>query len=430
MQFRLFFISFLALIILGCATTQTITQPTENLPVNTLCNNEANRNPATYSCSDLFQSKIHVKIVNDHSEENTNKIKATTVTLIEEVLPQSTNEAFWKLVEQLAQNSDSTIASSISTGQVTLTQAINSNLKLHNIYIYNTPTNEFILNRIEYTIKNQSTKLLTDEPLNNKLDLKPDLLLNIPEFNDKSANYNVNISASIPYKIYEKVKKESKKLELFTTHELYNLSKLEPKKRIAKYNSLLMGRKIRNFITEDFFNELIKKPIRTVVISVLSIVVLSHTDFLNNVVSVKSETPEWVAPSIVKMAGRYPARTQSEIVLLMKTIEAMNKEKRVDFFKNEIDRKKSAVKIDEVDQFTIHHDSVNKKTYFMLTHEAENGTIQVYSVEIDANRFPQLIKQASAPRLTQEERQELTKPSPIQNDHPVDIKDRLSSISE
>lgn len=364
-------------------------------------------------CEDLFNNaRINIIDRQDFTDHR-NDLQTKVFHLIDDVLPKSTNEFFWKIVEQTAQNGDTKI--NLSTDKMNLTQKINNDFKIHSTYNYDPERNEFVLKKIEYTEKDHDTKTLSTEPLyDNSTLLKSNLSLKIEEFNDSKEIYNIFVLSSIPYDAYIKFKNEIKNLSFFTTYELLKLSKFTPKIRLAKYQTMLAGRKIKKFIINDFMEELIKAPIKMAVISVFSVVAMTHADFLKNIVSVKQVTPAWVAPSIVKMAGRYPTETQSEIVLLMKTVNKNTEE--IKFFKTELEVEKKLVNIDDIDQFTFQRDSVHEKTYFMMSHENQEGNTDIYSLEIDPVRFPHLAArsdaaQAEAPRPTPNEKEILDRNS-------------------
>jgi hypothetical protein len=372
-----------SLILASCTTNEKIADSKEK-PFRSVT--------AANKCEDLFKPKIQLHVIdNDLSKKEKKAVHEATLELMTEVLPKSINDTFWKVIEQMSRNEDTKIK--LDSNKMVLTKRINANLNLHSTYMYEPNTNVFVLRKIEYTEKNRDTQLLTSEPLNKQSGkINEDLSLQISELAAGNQDRTIGVLAHIPHSIYKKIQNEMKNLDLFTTHELLKISQLSPKNRMAKYQFMIAGRKIRNFIVRDFMEELIKKPIKTIVISVASITILSHTDFIKNIVSIKQETPEWVAPSVVKMAGRYPDSTQAEIVHLMKAIN--NSEKQtVKILEKDFEAKNKLVNIDDVDQFTIQADPVNNKTYFVMSHENQNGRMDIYSVEIDPSQYPQLSKQ-------------------------------------
>lgn len=363
------------------ADTNCVTEKTETRAI------------AAVRCQDLFKPKVQVRVI-ENTEPTTEKngVKEITFELMNEVMPKSTDETFWKVVEQMSRNEDTKIK--LESNKIVLTKKIDDNLKIHSTYVYDPASDNFVLKRIDYTEKNRSTKELSSEPLyKDSNNLKPDLSIKISELATDKKDRTVGVPGYISHAVYSKIEGELKNLNLFTTHELLKLSQLPHKTRVAKYQFLLNSRKVKNFMVNDFMEELIKRPVKMVVISVLSVVVLSHTDFLKNIVSVKNETPEWVAPSVVKMAGRYPESTQVEIVRLMKEINNNNKES-IKILEKDIKAEKQLVNIDDVDRFTIQADKKNDKTYFVMSHENQNGTMDMYSFEIDPAKYPELAKRA------------------------------------
>lgn len=347
---------------------------------------------AAGKCEDLFKPRIQLHVVENETSKKDKKVHEATLELMTEVMPKSINDTFWKVVEQMSRNEDTKIK--LDSSKMVLTKQINANLNIHSTYVYEPTTDVFVLKKIEYTEKNRNTQLLTSEPLHKESGkIREDLSLKLSELASGKHDRTIGIPAFIPHEVHSRIEGEMKNLNLFTTHELLKISQLSPKNRMAKYQFMLASRKVKNFIVNDFMQELISKPIKTVVISVMSIAILSHTDFLKNVVSIKQETPEWVAPSVVKMAGRYPEGTQVEIVRLMKDINSHSKD-GVKIFEKDFEAKKKFVNIDDVDQFTIQADPVNQKTYFVLSHENQNGSMDIYSVEIDPAKYPQLSKRA------------------------------------
>lgn len=370
-------------IFVSCSTNEKIAD----------CNDEPSRTiAAANKCEDLFKPRIQLHVVeNDPSKKEKKAVHEATLELMTEVMPKSINDTFWKVIEQMSRNEDTKIK--LDSDKMVLTKQVNTNLNLHSTYVYEPNTNVFVLRKIEYTEKNRNTELLSSEPLHKKSGkLNEDLSLKISELASGKHDRTIGIPAYIPHNIHKKIESEMKNLSLFTTHELLKISQLSPKNRMAKYQFMLAGRKIRKFIVNDFMEELIKKPIKTIVISVASITILSHTDFIKNIVSIKQETPEWVAPSVVKMAGRYPASTQAEIVHLMKEINNNDKES-IKILEKDFETKSKLVNIDDVDQFTIQADTKNDKTYFVMSHENQNGSMDIYSVEINPVKYPELAKQ-------------------------------------
>jgi hypothetical protein len=377
---HLFKILICSFIFVSCATYETKVvsdqgescQPSEMQQDRTVA--------AAGKCEDLFKPRI--------------QLHEATLELITEVMPKSINDTFWKVVEQMSRNEDTKIK--LETDKMVLTKQVNTNLKIHSTYVYEPTTDVFVLKKIEYTEKNRNTELLTSEPLHKESgQIRKDLSLKLSELAAGKHDRTIGIPGFIPHQVYKRVASEMNNLNLFTTHELLKISQLSPQNRMAKYQFMLGSRKVKSFIINDFMQELISKPIKTVVISVMSIAILSHTDFLKNVVSIKQETPEWVAPSVVKMAGRYPDSTQVEIVRLMKDINSQSKE-GVKIFEKDFEAKKKFVNIDDVDQFTIQADPINQKTYFVLSHENQNGSMDIYSAEIDPAKYPQLSKRAES----------------------------------
>jgi predicted transcriptional regulator with HTH domain len=374
-----------SLFLVACATNKELASTNENL-VQTRSIAVAGK------CEDLFNSKLQLHIVNNNTLKKDKKaVHEVTFELVNEVMPKSINDTFWKVVEQLARNEDTKIR--LNTNSMTLTKPVNENLQLHSTYMYDPNTDIFILKKIEYTEKNRNTVLVSSEPLYKESQkLREDLAIQLSELSLGSQDQVIGIPGYISHTIYKKIESEMKNLNLFTTHELLKISQLSPKTRMARYQFLLASRKTKNFIVQDFMVELIKKPIKAIVISVMSIAILSHTEFLKNIVSIKNETPEWVAPSVVKMAGRYAESTQGELVHLMKDIN--NNKNAVKIFEKNFEAKKKLVNIDDVDQFTVQIDPIHHKTYFVMNHENQNGTMDIYSVEIDPTKYPELLKQA------------------------------------
>lgn len=391
-MFTKFIYILVCLFTLTACTTQNV-KPDVAADASCTTENTETRSVAALTCEDLFKSKVKINVIENHEEGDAKKdVKEMTFELMNEVMPKSTDESFWKIVEQMSRNEDTKIK--LESNRMILTKKIDDNLKIHSTYVYDPASDNFVLKRIDYTERNRSTKELSSEPLRKgSNNLKPDLILKISELVTGPHDRTVGIPAYISHAVYQKVEGELKNLNLFTTHELLKLSQLPLKTRLAKYQFLLAGRKIRNFMVNDFMEELIKRPVKMVVISVLSVAVLSHTDFLKNIVSIKNETPEWVAPSVVKMAGRYPEGTHVEIVRLMKEINNNNKES-IKILEKDIKAEKQLVNIDDVDRFTIQADKANKKTYFVMSHENQNGTMDMYSFEIDPAKYPQLAKRA------------------------------------
>ncbi|MES2801316.1 MAG: hypothetical protein V4654_02390 [Bdellovibrionota bacterium] len=388
MDFRFIFILFLIIISTSCATKKLSSEVTQ-------IDCHAERSIAADSCADLFNARARVQIIeNQDSQRDRHALLTTTVRLFDQVAPKSIGEAFWKVVEQLAQNDDTQI--NINTNQLVLTQKVTENLKIHSIYAYDSESNVFVLKKIDYTEKNRASRTLTDEPLYNQK-IRDDLYIKINEIVDGYVDRNIAIASSIPNDVFKKLYGEQKHLQLFTTHELLKLSRLPLKERIAKYNFLLTGRRIRKFIVEDFMQSVIKTPLKTAIISVMSVAILSNLDALPNfkLISIKEETPAWVAPSVVKMAGRYSKAEQSEIIYLMKMIN-QNDRKSLELLEKDMQIKKSFVNIDMVDQFTIQHDTLNSNTYFILHHENEAGKLEIFALQINPDRFPNLARRAEA----------------------------------
>lgn len=389
---RILNIFIFSLTLVACSTNSKNDQSNKNS--NCVAETPLSRTTASAGkCEDLFKSKIQVHIVEDDQPINDrNNIHEATIKFMDEVMPKSIDETFWKVIEQMSRVEDTKLR--LDSDKLFLTRKINDHLNLHTTYVYNSASNNFVLKKIEYTEQNKNTMLLSSEPLyKDSNQVKPDLALTLSELASGTKDQTIGIPGYISHAVYKKIEAESANLALFTTHELLKISQLTGKTRLAKYQFLLAGRKVRNFLVRDFMQELISKPIKTIVISVASITVLSHTDFLKKIVSIKNETPDWVAPSVVKMAGRYPESTQVEIVHLMKEINNNEKES-IKIFAKDFETKKKLINIDDVDQFTIQTDPKHKKTYFVLSHEHQNGTVDMYSVEIDPARYPQLAQQA------------------------------------
>lgn len=325
-------------------------------------------------CSDLFQQQKGIDLF-DPAEK-----------IVDEFAPGAITESFWKLVGQLALNSNSKIL--LETDRFSLTQVSTQGTKVNVTYIYDPPSNQFVVETIKYTKNGTATDLtLNTSGEYTEAELNALIRSKVPDL-DPAANFKKAVS----YKVYEKVKHELNNLNLFTTHELLKISKMDRQGRLTKYSAILHARKLKNYLTEALLQDFLYKPVRAFVISIASIyLITSQVNVAQQLGLAKEEVPAWVAPSVVNMTARQDTAAQKEAVLLMKLINAnKSKQPREEDFKK---IKAKPIKINETDFYTVKKGK-NGKTYFILTHENENGSLDVFFQEIDPLKFQNLARTA------------------------------------
>jgi hypothetical protein len=338
-------------------------------------------------CENLFDQKS--ANVKTYIEEATKKI-VSHLKFTSELLPASTTEAFWDTVVQLADNNDSKIQ--IESNKLVLTKDYSNNFKIHSTYSYDSPSNSFIISKLEYSTSEMKKQLITNSPIDpvtNKF--KSNLFVDIESVTAMSGS--ISLADRIDYKVFEKIENEKSHLDLFTSYELKKLYNLPPATRSLKYNSLSRARALRKFFTSNILNDYLYTPVKFIAVSIVSVFIISHVDFVKNIVSTSNQTPNWVAPSVVKMAIVYPKQVQPELVSLIKRIEYQEKSENADAEKVQKLSQKNAdlVQIDEADQFSIEVEPRTKKTYFFVSHQKESGTIDIYATEINPTQYPNLI---------------------------------------
>lgn len=364
---------------LSCGTTQSKTIDE--------CSSSVERSPSSLQCKQLFKKNDSANVIKNQIDDATKQI-ASKLKLASVLLPPSATDAFWDTVVQLAENNDSKIQ--LETSKMVLTKNYNNTLKIHSTYKYDTPSNSFILSKIEYTLPHQQKQTLSEAPIDPQTNkLKLDLFVN---FESVQASYEtISIIETVHYDVYKNISDEIKKLSLFTSYEIHELYKLPDAQRSLKYNTLSRSRSLKKFFISNIVSDYLLMPIKTLTVSLASVFIYSHADFIKNVTeTTPNKTPSWVAPSVVKMAAFYPKEVQPELVKLMKLIEnqeSINTQKA-----QELNKSKGQLKIDEADQFSIEYDSRTKKTYFFVTHEAENGQTEIYATEIISAQYPNLTK--------------------------------------
>lgn len=368
---------FLLILINGCASTNTIRSDAMDLQ-NTNCF-EASKNSREISslkCVDLFSSEK-------------NKMTEKTIEIVKDLTPGVIAEEFWSLVKNLSLNSNSKI--DISSDKIELTEVLdNKNDKIYTTYVYNSVRNEFVAESVTI-LEHGTTKVIDVIQSEVKTDSDFDFLI---QSSISQQSKKIKLKKSISYALYEKIKNELHNFDFFTSHELYKISLLEPKSRVAKYNFILNSRKIKKYIANTILEDFIYSPLRTFVVSVVSIYAISnHFDVKQMIGKSDEKVPEWVAPSIVNMSQGKNADFNNETVRLMKIINTTENEKAAP--DNELSKKAAdTIKINETDFYMIKSikEKDNQKTYFILTHEKENGSMDVFYQQIDPNRFPQLIE--------------------------------------
>lgn len=364
----------------GCTTAQISPDP---------CAPEAEmREPSSVMCQSLFENKSASNTKLRQIVEVKNKIKSH-LNIVSELLPSSISESFWTTVVQLG-NNDSRIQ--LSSSEMVLTKNYDSNLKIHSTYVYDNASNSFLISKLEYSTSTTKKQLISDEPIDPETNkLKPDLFVSLESATP--SNKKITIVDHIDYKVYEKINKEMPHLELLTTYELSKLNKLSPSARTLKYNALTRARSLRKFFTDNILTNYLYTPVKFIFVSIVSVYIVSHVDFVQNVVSKSNVTPNWVAPSVVKMAVAYPESVQPELVSLIKRIEYQEKSEQPDADKVQkmSQDNNDLVKIDEADQFSIEVEKNTKKTYFFVSHQKESGTIDMYATEINPAQYPNLI---------------------------------------
>ncbi len=349
------------------------------------------RNIASQQCSELFspEKTSTIDLVNQ------NVLKAITFKLkvIKMLLPASLHDSFWHLVKEISQNNNSKFV--LNSDEIKLTQYINDQLGLRLYYKYNTLSNQFIISKIEYIQKGKET-LLTDEPYDyDQQSLKNDLIIKLQEAVQVQLPNDIKVLDKIKYNLYKMLEIELKNLNLFTASELYELSQLGPERRALTYSSVLYGRKLKKFFFDDLIEKSLFTPIKTLLISSVSFYALSNlnvlgTDKLNIQTNAEVKTPTWVAPSLVKMAIRYPVKVQTDILRLTQmisngTLIKIKSDGQI------VTNKGKILKIDDVDYLGIDVNAKTKKTMLMISHQLDNGNNDFYAVEINPVVFPNLI---------------------------------------
>lgn len=306
---------------------------------------------------------------------------------VEKIAPGVVSERFWNIVRGLSLNSDAKI--SLYSSGFTLNYMLDEGTQLNFNYAYNTVKNEFILTNISITEEGKSSKSLLD----NFSELNEDQLTKSLKAEYKIDDSKFVVNKNISFDDFEKVKDAIPELNLFTAHELYKISQLDHYKRVLKYKTIVNSRKLKSYFVGSVLKEYLYQPVSTFVVSAAMLYVAVHFSSFGEYVGIKNHVvPEWVAPSVVSMSVLHPRPVQEEMVLLMKTI---NNQGTSDAPKKELNEKPSKIiKINETDFYTVKHSDKLKKTYFIITHENDKGQLEVFYHEIDAERFPNLVKYA------------------------------------
>lgn len=355
----------------GCATKPVAVSDSTKIEIGE-CISEDSTGVRTISsssmCVDLFKSK-----------ERKIKLEATEI-IVDELAPGSITEGFWKLVEQLSLNSNSKI--SLDSNGFVLSQVTVEGTRISVNYSYDPISNYFVISHFQY-VKNGVKKEI---PLADKQDISEGELNQYILSQIGSGDRKIKFDKSVPYKVYEKVRDQLPNLNLFSTYELFKISKMDHQARIAKYNAILNTRKFKLFITKTLLEDFVYKPLKGFVISVLSIYLISsQLDIGKHLGITKEEVPTWVAPSIVSLASQQNPAVQKEAILLMKLINSnSSKEPRE---KDLANVKADTVKINETDFYMIKKNAKDGRTYFILTHENENGNLDVFFQEINPQQF-------------------------------------------
>lgn len=399
---KFFIIFYFTVLIQSCVTYKNTTLNNSLGNHTDRCSNISNRHPnSAISCDDVLKKLTNETEKNQFTDQFTNQLadqfgdarkKITSkLKLATELLPSSLRDSFWDTVVQLSDNNDSKIK--LLSHKIILTKKLNESIKIHSTYEYNTDSNSFNISKIEYSKPGKKPKLISDSPLNSETgQLKENIFL---EINDPDLlNNTIQITEKVNYDVYEKILDEMDNLNLFTSFELTQLYKLKPAVRTLKYAAIATSRKIKGRLIDNIIKDYLIAPIRTLTISVVSLFAYAHSDLIKSTLETSHETPVWVAPTVVKMATRYPESVQPELISLMKVISNQSKSESLnEKTKSELIKKSPKnLKIDETDQFSIRYDLKNKKTYFFVTHEKETGQVEVYSTEINSSQYPQLIK--------------------------------------
>lgn len=372
-------LGFFALIpwLLSCSTTQNFKASENDF-----------RSPAAaVLCENLFNDKttqVKTKI-----KEAKNKIMSR-LEFVSELLPASASEVFWDTVVQLSNNSDSKIR--LGSNEFVLTKNYSDTVKIHSTYIYDSLSNSFVISKIEYSNPETKNQLISNSPIDPSTGkFRSNLFVDVESL--APSKNSIQMPERIDYKVYEKVFNELGKLDLFTTYELNKLYKLSPSARSLKFGILSRARALRKFFTSNILNDYLLSPVKTFAVMAVSVAIISHVDFVKNIVSESDQTPNWVAPAVVKMAIAYPKQVQPELVTLIKRIEYQKKSENADASKIQTlsEQKHDLVQIDEADLFSIEIEPNTKKTYFFVTHQQESGTIDIYATEINPVLYPNLI---------------------------------------
>ncbi|MBC7457041.1 MAG: hypothetical protein H7235_02090 [Bdellovibrionaceae bacterium] len=362
---------------LSCTTTQIVEKREADL-----------RTPSSVMrCKNLFEQKTTIDKAT--LDETKNKI-VSRLEFVSKLLPTAATDVFWDTVVELSNNNDSKIH--LESHGLVLTKNYNSTLKIHSTYNYDTPSNSFLISKLEYSTSGIKRQLISESPIDpatNKF--KTDLFLEI-----ESATLDhgsINIAEHIDYKVYEKIADEIAHLNYFTTYELNKLYTMSPAARSLKYSYLSHARSLRKFFTANILNDYLFAPVKYIAVSFVSIFIISHIDFVKNTLSKTNHTPNWVAPAVVKMAVAYPKKVQPELVTLIKRIEYQEKSENIEASKVQMlgQNKDDLVQIDEADQFSIEVEPRTKKTYFFVSHQKESGSIDIYATEINPAHYPNLI---------------------------------------
>lgn len=378
MFFRTVFLVSLTLFLFSCAT-QSVTAPVAMIEENGCVAEmlDQKRTISAQSCSDLFKvEKIKTQTKLDK-----------TIDIVKDLSPAMITEAYWDVVRQLSANANSKIK--LDSDKFYLTEITNDGTRIQATYNYDSVTNQFFIVKLQYGKNGQST----DIPLANLHFFKDSELNNHIRDKINSTDTKINIKQHISYEVFEKVKDDLNNLNLFSTHELLEISKLDHKKRIAKYNFMLNVRRIKNFLTNTLLDDFVYKPARGFVISVLSIYLISsHFDVGKHLGLTKEDVPVWVAPSIVNMTAHQNKSVQKEAVVLMKLINSKSGEEAPKKALEQV--KADTIKINETDFYMVKTNKSDGKTYFVLTHENEGGNLDVFFQEIDPDRFPAITASA------------------------------------
>lgn len=369
------------LILSGCASLSPAPVVTTSSQEQACFSAQQSREISSLKCSDLLSS-------------STEKITGKTIEMVKDLTPGIIAEEFWSVVKQLSLNSNSKIE--LSSDKINLTQTLNSNqTSIHATYSYDPIRNEFVIE----SVSTKDHGVTTEIPIRLK-EIKTDADLN-DQINSQFSQTQapVQFKRKISYVVYEKIKNELHNFDFFTTHELYKISLLDHKNRVAKYNFMLNTRKIKKYIANTILEDMVYSPLRTFVISVVSLYAISSQVDVKKMIGLNTDAvvPEWVAPSVVNMTEGQSVDFQKETVRLMKIINTTESEKTApekDLSKTKAD----TVKINETDFYmikTVKNKDV-EKTYFILTHEKENGSMDVFYQQIDPTRFPHLVESSLA----------------------------------